>query len=90
MAWSYDGAFCIDRLTNIGQSVTAGGRACSCGSPEDCTLTGYCLALPDLGNYCMDTCETTQDCPVPELESWEEDPEGVRPCFPLSADQGNG
>jgi len=90
LAGAGEGAFCIDRLTNIEQCVTAGGRACSCGSPEDCTLTGYCLALPELGSYCVDTCETTQDCPVPELESCEEDPEGVRHCYPMSADQWNG
>jgi len=79
-----EGAFCVDRLTNIEQCVAPGGRACSCGSHQDCTLTGYCLELPDLGNYCVDTCESTQDCPVPALESCDEDPQGIRRCFPLS------
>ncbi len=82
-----EGVFCIDRLTAIEQCIDAGGRSCTCGTPEDCTLTGYCLALTGMGNYCVDTCETTQDCPVPGLESCQEDPQGVRYCHPLSADQ---
>ncbi|MBN2724988.1 MAG: hypothetical protein JXR95_13040 [Deltaproteobacteria bacterium] len=75
---------CIDRLLSVMTCDQAGDRGCPCTESSECMGgDGYCLEI-NSDNVCVNSCETTEDCPVPELEECIEDSFGVKYCNPLT------
>ncbi|MBU1244145.1 hypothetical protein KJ612_13155 [Myxococcota bacterium] len=80
-----EGWFCIDRLLNSMTAGSAGERGSFCELSSECMGgDGYCLTIPDYSPVCVNTCISTLDCPMPDLEECLEDLENVWYCSPVS------
>jgi hypothetical protein len=45
---------------------------------------GYCLTLALFSPVCVNTCVSTLDCPMPDLEECVEDADSVWYCSPVT------
>lgn len=80
-----EGWFCVDRLFNSMIAGDAGERGSWCETSEACMGgEGYCFDDPEYSAVCVNSCVTTLDCPMPELEECVEDAEGLWFCHPLT------
>jgi len=80
-----EGWFCVDRLVNSMTAGTAGERGSYCETSASCMGgDGYCLTIPDFSSVCVNSCVSTLDCPMPDLEECLEDANNLWYCSPLT------
>lgn len=81
-----EGTACVDKLADAFICNSAGERGCLCEDSADCMDgNGYCYHYSEYNSSCVNTCETTEDCPMPDLEECLEDADGIYFCSPTSS-----
>ena len=81
-----EGWFCIDRLLNAMYNPGQGTRGSFCQNSSECMSgNGYCFTYPNDSSVCVNTCTTTEDCPMPTLEECTEDASGIGYCAPTTS-----
>ncbi|MBU1219152.1 hypothetical protein KKF34_06000 [Myxococcota bacterium] len=86
LSGAIEGVICVDRLNEPFGCLQGGQRGCNCQDSTECMGgDGYCYGFSEFSNVCVNSCETTEDCPMPDLEECLEDESGEWYCSPVSS-----
>lgn len=81
-----EGVVCVDRLNEPFGCQSEGERGCYCQDSTECMGgDGYCYELSGSELVCVNTCESVEDCPMPDLEECIDDGTGVYFCSPVTS-----